>query len=168
MSLGPIQILIIGFEDDDFACEILPKLRTLDKDGFIKIVDILFAKKDIKGNIFALREDELTAEEAMRFGSIAGTLVGLGMPEDEEGGEVTRRENFELAENDFGSNLKEIAGIVEKIPKDSSFAVVLIEQCWTIALNDNITKSGGVLLAQGQVSPISLVNIVAEIDASRR
>jgi hypothetical protein len=46
--------------------------------------------------------------------------------------------------------------------------VVLIEQCWTIALNDNITKSGGVLLAQGQVSPISLVNIVAEIDASRR
>ena len=166
MSLGPIQILIIGFEEDDFACEILPKLRTLDKDGFIKIVDILFAKKDIKGNIFALREDELTVEEAMRFGSIAGTL-GLGIPEDEEGGKATRLENFELAENDFGSNLKEIAGIVEKIPKDSSFAVVLIEQCWTIALNDNITKSGGVLLAQGQVSPISLVNIVVEIDASR-
>ena len=168
MSLGPIQILIIGFEDDDFARQILPKLRTLDKDGFIKIVDILFAKKDVKGNIFALREDELTAEEAMRFGSIAGTLIGLGIPEDEEGGEVKKLENFELAENDFGSNLKEIAGIVEKIPKDSPFAVVLIEQCWTIALNDNITKSGGVLLAQGQVSPISLVNIVAEIDASRR
>ena len=123
MSLGPIQILIIGFEDDDFACEILPKLRALDKDGFIKIVDILFAKKDIKGYIFALREDELTADEAMRFGSIAGTLIGLGITGDEDYGEAARLENFELAENDFGSNLKEIANNVEKISKDSPFAV---------------------------------------------
>jgi uncharacterized membrane protein len=168
MSLGPIQILIIGFEKDDFAHNMLPELRVLDEKGFIKIVDILFVKKDGKGSIFAFCEDELTGEEAIRFGSIAGTLIGLGVPEDENDRESIGPGNFGLAENDFGSNLKEIAGIIEKIPNDSPFAVVLIEQCWTIELNENITKSGGVLLAQGQVSPKSLINIGAEIDALKR
>ncbi len=166
MNLGPIQILIAGFSRDDFACKILPNLRILDEKGFIRIIDVLFAKKDFKGNIFALNENGLTAQEAVRFGSVAGALIGLGITEDAGGGDAADTCYFALAENDFGSNLKELAGVIEKIPKDSSFAVVLIEQCWTIELKDNITRAGGVLLAQGQVSPLSLVNIGAEIAAA--
>jgi uncharacterized membrane protein len=163
MALGPIQILVAGFAGDDFTGKILPELRALDEKGFIKIIDLLFAKKDIKGNIFALIENELTADEAVRFGSIAGTLIGLGISEDEGSWKTKETGYFASAENDFASNLKEMADVIEKIPLDSSFVVVLIEQCWTIELKDNITKAGGVLLAQGQLSPLSLVNIGAEI-----
>jgi uncharacterized membrane protein len=166
MNVGPIQILVVGFARDDFTCKILPNLRVLDEKGFIKIIDVLFAKKDIKGNIFALNENELTAEESVRFGSVAGALIGLGISEVAGGGEAAGAGYFALAENDFGSNLKDLAGVIENIPKDSSFAVVLIEQRWTIELKDNITQAGGVLLAQGQVSPLSLINIGAEIAAA--
>lgn len=164
MTQGPIQIVMAGFNRDDFAGKILPELRALDQKGFIKIIDLLFAKKDIKGKIFALKEDELTAEETVRFGSLAGTLIGLGISDDREE-EAIGTGYFTLAENDFGYDIKEISDVIEEIPKSSSFAVILIEQHWANELKENITKAGGVLLLQGQLSPRALVNIDAEMAA---
>ncbi len=166
MTVGPIQIFIVGFTREDFVCKILPSLRVLDEKGFIKIIDVLFAKKDIRGNIFARNEKDLTCEEAVRFGSIAGALIGLNISDKSGCKEATSNEYFALAENDFGSNIEEIGKIIERIPNDGSFAVVLIEQCWTTELKEDIASAGGVLLAQGQVSPLSLINIAADIAAS--
>jgi hypothetical protein len=152
-----IQILFVGFTGDDFIRRVLPELRALSEKGFINIIDLLFAKKDIKGNILALKERELTADEAVRFGSIAGTLIGLDIFEDEG-----------RKESDFGSDLKDIAIVIEKIPKDSSFGVLLIEHCLTIELKKTLNDAGGVLLAQGLVSPLALANIDEEIAANLR
>jgi uncharacterized membrane protein len=165
MDAGPIQILVIGFTRDDFTNKILPILRVLDETTYIKIIDILFGKKDIRGNIFAIAEDELTLKEAERFGSVAGTLIGLGLTQGERS-EPSSPGDLAFAENDFGFNIEEIERVIEKIPNNSSFAIVLIEQCWTIEFKDNITKAGGKLLAQGQVSPLSLANVEAEIAAT--
>jgi hypothetical protein len=165
MDVGPVQMLVIGFTRDDLPNRILPILRVLDETSYIKIFDILFAKKDIIGNIFAIAEDELTIQEAERFGSVAGTLIGLGLTQEERS-EASSPEYLAFEENDFGFNIEEIERVIEKIPNDSSFAIVLIEQCWIIEFRDNITEAGGVLLAQGQVSPLSLANIEAEIAAT--
>jgi len=165
MDAGPIQILVIGFTRDDFTNKILPILRVLDETTYIKIIDILFGKKDIRGNIFAIAEDELTLKEAERFGSVAGTLIGLGLTQGERS-EPSSPGDLAFAENDFGFNIEEIKRVIGKIPNNSSFVIVLIEQCWTIEFKDNITKAGGKLLAQGQVSPLSLANVEAEIAAT--
>jgi len=89
----------------------------------------------------------------------------LGLTQGERS-EPSSPGDLAFAENDFGFNIEEIERIIEKIPNNSSFAIVLIEQCWTIEFEDNITKAGGKLLAQGQVSPLSLANVEAEIAAT--
>ena len=77
-------------------------------------------------------------------------------------------EHIAVKESDFGSDLKDIAIVIEKIPKDSSFGIVLVEHCRTIELKKTLNDAGGVLLAQGLVSPLALANIDAEIAANLR
>ena len=168
MAMDEIQILLVGFTGDDFISRVLPELRALSEKGFINIIDLLFAKKDIKGNILALKKRELTADEAVRFGSIAGTLIGLDIFVDEGGTEISGIEHIAVNESDFGSDLKDIAIVVEKIPKDSSFGIILVEHCQAIELKKTLNDAGGVLLAQGLVSPLALANIDAEIAANLR
>jgi len=166
--MDAIQILLVGFTRDDFISRVLSELRALSEKGLINIIDLLFAKKDIKGNILALKKRELTADEAVRFGSIAGTLIGLDISEDEGGAEISGMEHITVKESDFGSALKDIAIVIEKIPKDSSFGIILTEHCRTIELKKTLNDAGGVLLAQGLVSPLALANIDAEIAANLR
>ena len=163
MFMEEIKILLVGFTRDDSTSRVVPELRALSEKGIINIIDLLFAKKDLKGNILALKERELTADEAVRFGSIAGTLIGLDIFEDEGITNTSEIEHIAVKESDFGSYLKDIAIVIEKIPKDSSFGIILVENCRTIELNKTLNDAGGVLLAQGLVSPLALAKIDAEI-----
>lgn len=164
MVLGPLQLLIIGFEEDNFADRILPELRALGQNGPFRTIDILFAKKDNIGKILAVKTSKFTEEEAVRFGSIAGALIGLSISVDDGSKEISEIGYFTLAESDLGSNLKDIAAIIEKIPKDSSFAVVLIEHRWAIKLRETVTDAGGVLLAQGLILPLVLAKMGTEFE----
>jgi hypothetical protein len=126
-------------------------------------LDILFAKKDKMGKIWALRNKEFTAEESVRFGAIAGALIGLGTMGQEESKESAGINGFSVAENDSGLGLEDIAALVKHVPNGSSFAMALIEHQWAIMLKDLIIEAGGMLLAQGLVAPQALVHLESEL-----
>ena len=77
-TLGPVQVMVIGFEGHDFTGEILPELRRLEEQDIVSLVDLLFVEKDDDGEVRTVELSGLSAEERAEFGAIAGALAGLG------------------------------------------------------------------------------------------
>ena len=77
-TLGPVQVMVIGFEGHDFTGEILPELRRLEEQDIVSLVDLLFVEKDDDGEVRTVELSGLSAEERAEFGAIAGALTGLG------------------------------------------------------------------------------------------
>src|SRR4029077_6954971 len=48
-SIGPIQLWGVAFEGNQFRGEILPELERLKRDGIVRIIDLLFVRKDSAG-----------------------------------------------------------------------------------------------------------------------
>ena len=75
---GPIQVFVIGFDKFEATGRIMAELRRVRKRGVIRIVDILFVQKDKHGSIEnSMHLTDLSEDERMRLGSIAGGLIGL-------------------------------------------------------------------------------------------
>ena len=53
MALGPVELLVIKFPGNEFRGEIAPALRELVENGTIRIIDLLFIKKDADGKVTA-------------------------------------------------------------------------------------------------------------------
>ncbi len=85
--MGPVQLMVVGFHEGNFSGEILEELRRLREHDIVRLVDLLFVTKDAEGKVTAIEHSDLSKEEAMAFGAIAGALVGLGA-DGEEGAEA--------------------------------------------------------------------------------
>ena len=83
MTIGPVQMMVIGFAEPNFTGKIAAELDRLRKLEFLKIVDALVVQKDDDGNITALQVSDLSQDEAKEMGAIAGALVGFGYGDDE-------------------------------------------------------------------------------------
>ena len=75
-SVGPIQMLSIAFEGNQFHGEILPELERLKRDGIVRIIDLLLVRKDSEGAVMVTTQSDLEWEEAVSFGSFFGSLAG--------------------------------------------------------------------------------------------
>ena len=87
MEIGPVQMLVVGFDDTQFKGEIIDELKRLKEADIIRIIDMLVIRKDDEGNVETLHQTDLTPDEAMEVGAIAGALIGLGAA-GEEGAEA--------------------------------------------------------------------------------
>ena len=78
MALGPVQMLVLGFAEPNFTGKIAAELDRLRQHEFVKIVDALVVQKDDAGEITALEVSDLSQDEAIEMGAIAGALIGFG------------------------------------------------------------------------------------------
>ena len=78
MTIGPIQLVVLEFEDNRFTAEILPALRAAHLKGVIRLLDLLFLQKDASGALHTLHTSDLSQQERLRFGATVGALQGVG------------------------------------------------------------------------------------------
>jgi uncharacterized membrane protein len=78
-DFGPIQMLVLGFDDPSFTGEILPELARLNDEDVIRLVDLLVVSKNADGEVEVLRSSSLSGEDAEAFGAVVGALIGLGL-----------------------------------------------------------------------------------------
>ena len=78
MAIGPVQMLVLGFEDPNFTGEIIAELQRLKEQDIVRLIDAMAVQKDANGDITALQISDLSPEEAQEFGAIVGALIGLG------------------------------------------------------------------------------------------
>jgi uncharacterized membrane protein len=162
-EFGPVQMLVVGFDDANFQGEILPELRRLRERDVIRLIDLVVGEKDAAGDITSVEVSDLSEEEAAEFGAIAGALVGLGADGGEgmEEGAIAGAEAAE--EGVFGDEL--VWSVADAIPFGSTAAVALIEHRWAIPLRDAIRRAGGVTTADAWVHPEDLIAAGAALGA---
>jgi uncharacterized membrane protein len=160
MPLGPVQLVVLGFEHPDFHGEIIANLETLHDQGAVRVIDSLVVHKDAAGELEVEHLSNLTRDEAIEVGSAVGALIGLGI-EGEKGFEAGALAGAEIAAEGGVEVLGDGEGwdVLEEIPNDSVAALVLLEHRWAIPLRDSIARAGGFRISDGFVSPLDLVEI---------
>jgi uncharacterized membrane protein len=159
MAIGPVQLLVLGFNQPDFHGEIIEELERLRESDTVRVIDSLAVHKDAQGEIEVMHLSNLTRDEAVELGSTVGALIGLGI-EGEEGAEAGAAAGAEAAEDGIHAFSDEEAwDVLEDIPNDSAAALILIEHHWAIPLRDAIARAGGFRLSDGFISPLDLIEI---------
>jgi uncharacterized membrane protein len=160
MAIGPVQLIVLGFDHPDFHGEVIAELERLRESDTVRVIDSIAVYKDADGNLEVEHLSNLTEQEAIELGSKIGALIGLGV-EGEEGMEVGAAMGAEQA---AAEGIHVFAGaeewdVLEDIPNDSAAALVLLEHHWAVPLRDAIARAGGFRISDGFISPLDLVEI---------
>ena len=159
MAIGPVQLLVLGFDHPEFHGEIKAELEKLRESDTIRVIDALAVHKDAEGEIEVAHLSNLSKEEAIELGSKVGALIGLGI-EGEEGLEAGAVAGAEAGEEGIEVFSEEDAwDVLEEIPNDSAAALILLEHHWAVPLRDAIARAGGFRISDGFISPLDLVAI---------
>ena len=87
MAIGPVQLIVLGFNHPDFHGEIIDELERLRESDTVRVIDALAVYKDTAGDLEVEHLSNLSEEEAIELGSTVGALIGLGI-DGEEGAEA--------------------------------------------------------------------------------
>jgi len=160
MAIGPVQLIVLGFDHPDFHGEVIAELERLRESDTVRVIDSIAVYKDADGNLEVEHLSNLTEQEAIELGSKIGALIGLGV-EGEEGMEAGAALGAEQA---AAEGIHVFAGaeewdVLEEIPNDSAAALVLLEHHWAVPLRDAIARAGGFRISDGFISPFDLVEI---------
>src|SRR2546421_483603 len=158
MTIGPVQLLVLGFDHPNFEGEVVSELQRLKDDNVVRVIDALVVQKDATGQVTGAHGSQLSGEETAEFGALVGALVGLGA-DGPEGAEVGAEVGAEEAEERGGMFGDQAWDVLAEIPEDSAAALVLLEHRWAIPLRDAVARAGGFRLASEFISPLDLVSL---------
>jgi hypothetical protein len=147
MAIGPVQLIVLGFEHPEFHGEIIAELERLKESDTVRVIDSLAIYKDAGGELEVEHLSNLTQEEAIEVGSTIAALIGLDI-EGEEAAQVAEVFDEEDAWD-----------VIEDIPNDTAAALVLIEHHWAIPLRDAVARANGRRIADAFISPLDLAEI---------
>ena len=161
MAIGPVQLIVLGFNHPNFHGEIIAELERLRASDTVRVIDALAVYKDAEGELEVEHLSNLSEQEAIEYGTKIGALIGLGIEGEEgiEAGAVAGAEEVAAAGGVHVFNEGEGWDVLEDIPNDSAAALVLIEHHWAVPLRDAIMRAGGFRISDGFISPLDLVEI---------
>jgi uncharacterized membrane protein len=159
MAIGPVQLIVLGFQHPDFHGEIIAELDRLRESDTVRVIDSLVVYKDKAGELEVEHLSNLSQDEAVELGSKVGALIGLGI-EGEQGlaeGAVAGAEAAQDGVQVFDD--QDAWDVIEEIPNDSAAALILLEHHWAVPLRDAVMRAGGFRIGDGFISPLDLVAI---------
>jgi uncharacterized membrane protein len=157
--IGPVQLLVVGFEQPDFKGEVLARLQTLREHDVVRVIDILLVRKDAAGELTSTQISDLSKEETQELGAVVAALVGLGEAAggDAEGAARLWSGGAEMGE--MGITEEDIVDVLAEIPDDTAVAIALLEHRWAIPLREAIVDAGGFPILDSWVHPRDLVEV---------
>jgi uncharacterized membrane protein len=166
MAVGPIQVIVFGFDrTDQFRGEVLEELANLRGRGLIRLIDLFLAIKQPNGEVMATEMNDLTEEETVEFGRVIGKLLGLSEAEAGDASAEAVENTLAAASKSVGLDYTGLRQLVEDLQPGKAFGVLMFEHTWAIPLRDAIRRTGGFPLAQGFLTQESLMMVGAELEA---
>jgi uncharacterized membrane protein len=158
-SMGQIQMLSLAFPGNRFKGEILPELERLKAEAIIRVIDMLFVRKDEGGNVMVATATDLDWDEAIAFGSYAGALAGYAAhgPAGIEKGAMAGA--AELADGHLFDE-DDVFRVTQALPPNMSAVLILIEHLWSKPLLDAVDRAAGVELSNDWIRPEEIVSVV--------
>ncbi|MFE2871021.1 DUF6325 family protein [Embleya sp. NPDC059259] len=135
---GPIDYLVIEFPGSRMTGEGLPLLIDLVDRGIIRVLDLIFIRKDSDGSVRGVELADLTGDDRLDLAVFEGASSGL------------------LAQDD----IDDASRVLEP---GNSAAVLVYENVWAGPLAAALRRGGARLVANGRI-PVQ--EIVASLDAA--
>lgn len=137
--MGPVQVLVVGFERPTFSGEVLAEFARLRAAGIVRLVDLLLVSRAEDGTLETL---DTPPEAGPDLGGLAAAL--LGQPEVASG-------ESDVADAD--SPDAAAWSLADSVPAGSVAAVALIEHLWAGPLVAAIQRAGGSPLEETWLAP---------------
>ena len=128
---GPVQVLVVGFEQPTFSGEVMAELDRLGRAGTVRLLDFLLLARAEDGTFETLPPP---GEAPPGLGALAASILGGDGSAPESG------------EGDAWS-------LADAIPPGTTAAVALIEHLWATPLRDAIRRAGGTALDETWLAP---------------
>lgn len=149
--IGPIELIVAAFNDEEKAGEELKQLRALEKEQLIVLVNAAVMTKDENGKVTVKETDDVSAGKGALFGAVAGGLVGLlGGPLGVIVGAAAGAATGGVAAKkiDMGFPDETLQELRDTLKPDSSAILVLIQHQWVDRVVDELDKHGAILFRQ--------------------
>jgi hypothetical protein len=117
MALGPVELLVVEFPGTQVRGDVVPALKALVESGTVRIIDLLFIRKDSEGVVTILEINDLGDNEYATFDPVVSEISGLLSEDDAERVGAT-------------------------LGNDSSAAVLLFENTWATRFRDALVDAG--------------------------
>jgi hypothetical protein len=137
-DMGPIDYLVVEFPGSRMTGEGLPLLVDLVDRGIIRILDLVFVKKELDGSVRGMAIADLDKDGKLDLAVFEGASSGLLGQED----------------------LDEAGGVLEP---GSSAGLLVYENRWAAPFARELRRGGGQLVASGRI-PVQAV--LAALDAA--
>lgn len=135
-EMGPIDFLVMEFDGDRLTGESLPLLVDLVDRGIIRILDLVFVRKNADSSVQQLELSDLSPDLAVFDGASSGLL-------DEE-------DMFTLADT---------------IAADSTACIVVYENRWMAPLSVALRQGGAQLVASGRLHVQAIIAALDALEA---
>ena len=130
---GPVQVLVVGFDQPNFSGEVVAEFARLRDAGIVRLVDMLVVSRTAEDTFEAL---DLAEGLEADLGEVAASI--LGQPKNSA---ATDRQRADI---DTASTWS----LADAIPVGGTAAVALIEHTWAGPLSAAIQRAGGTLLEE--------------------
>ncbi|MET9296980.1 DUF1269 domain-containing protein [Streptomyces sp. NPDC003077] len=156
--IGPVQLLTVAFGPDaKFEGRIIDELGNLEANGQVRVLDMLFVRKEPGGQLFTLDY------QAESMGQTVAALLGISE-------ERLRAEEPAAFAPDaggaFGLSLDEVREMAEEMEPGGATAFILLEHVWATHLKNAIRDAGGVPVAEGFLTQEALEPVAGELSAA--
>jgi hypothetical protein len=138
MPLGPVELLVVKFPGNQFTGEIVPALAELVENNTIRIMDLIFARKDADGSLTILEINDLDDDVFNAFGDVVG---------DELDGFLTE---------------EDVIHLTQVLEANSSAALMLFENVWATRFRDAVLNANGQLVLNERIPH----RVIAELEAA--
>jgi len=128
--MGPVQVLVVGFDRPAFSGEVMREFARLREAGIVRLVDLLLVRRSEDGTLETLSAPADVGED---LGRLAAAV--LGRPEGDAGA-------VEAAANADPIGVP-VWSLADAVPPGSAAAVALIEHVWAEPLTAAIRRAGG-------------------------
>ena len=135
-GMGPIDYLIVEFPGSHMTGKGFPLLADLVERGIIRIIDLIFVKKEMDGSIVGLTIADLDKDGKLDLAVFEGASSGLLGP----------------------TEMDEAGGTLEP---GSSAGILVYENLWAAPFATELRRSGAEVVASGRI-PAS--DVIAALD----
>ena len=143
LGAGPLQVMLIGFEQPDFRGRVIDELEALARDGIIAIVDRAVVYRDEDGDIHRMDAAETDIGE---IAALTDSLLATG--DSDWADEQVERHAGVLPEGGWF--------LRARIPKGTAAALLIIEHRWAREFRNAVIDAGGYHLADTWIHAVDL------------
>jgi len=156
--VGPVELIIAAFNEEDRAEAVLEALKQLQKEGIINLINVAIMVKNEDGKVKLRETQDVDSKRGAVFGAIAGGLIGLiGGPAGVVVGAAAGAATGGVAAHkiDMGfpnDTLKELQGT---LTPGSSAILALIQHEWVDRVMEELEKFDAALFRQAVKAEIA-------------